>query len=160
MIDFSAAETPYSCSLENGLPLGSSLSIKGCVYDDADQIRFDLQSHSTVRVRHKSESFRNMPFHLNPRFHEKCIVMNSMEMSNWESEIRDSRMVFSPGTEFELVIRSQEDGFKVIVNGLEYTVFKYRGASPDSVYRFHCSGRVKLFSVEYEVNSCHLLEDL
>jgi tectonin beta-propeller repeat-containing protein 1 len=100
-IDVSATETPYLSKLPNGMPIGSVLKITGCVYDDADQIRFDLQAHAVVRLRHKSEYFRNMPLHINPRFHERCVVLNSMEMSNWETEFRDTRNVFSPGKEFE-----------------------------------------------------------
>ena len=149
-IDVSATETPYLIKLPNGMPFGSVLKITGCVYDDADQIRFDLQAHATVRLRHKSEYFRNMPLHLNPRFHEKCIVLNSMELSNWENEIRDSKMVFSPGKEFEMIIKSEVSGFRIIVDGKDFTVFKHRSQKPDTIVSLHCSGRVKLFNVKYE----------
>lgn len=148
-IDLSATETPYLVKLHNGMPCGSSLKITGCVYDDADQIRFDLQAHSTVRLRHKSEYFRNMPLHLNPRFHEKCIVLNSMELSEWQMEIRDSRMIFAPGHEFELIIRSEPDGFRLIVNGKDFLLFKHRGQQPESIVSLHASGRVKLFNINY-----------
>jgi tectonin beta-propeller repeat-containing protein 1 len=56
--DISATETPYLIKLDNGMSIGSSVRITGCVYDDADYIRFDLQSHATVLLRHKSEKFR------------------------------------------------------------------------------------------------------
>lgn len=149
-IDVSAGDTPYLAKLPNGMPVGSSLTITGCVYDDADQIRFDLQGHATVRLRHKSEYFRNMPLHLNPRFSERCIVLNSMEMSNWESELRDSRVIFSPGKEFELVIKSETNGFRISVDGKEFLLWKYRGQKPETVVSLHCSGRVKLFKIVYE----------
>ena len=149
-IDVSATETPYLTKLPNGMPLGSVLKITGCVYDDADQIRFDLQGHATVRLRHKSEYFRNMPMHLNPRFHERCVILNSMEMSNWESECRDSRMVFSPGKEFELVIKSDSFGFRIFVDGKDFVLWKHRGQKPETVVSLHCSGRVKLFKIVYE----------
>lgn len=151
--DISATETPYLVKLDNGMPLGSFVKITGCVYDDADQIRFDLQAHSTVRLRHKAESFRNVPLHINPRFHEKCIVLNSMEMSNWETEIRDSRIVFNPGSEFELYIRAEAEGFRIFVKGKEYIFFKYRNSRAESVCSLYCSGRVKLFKIVYETSS-------
>lgn len=149
-VDLSAAETPYLTKLPNGLPIGSTLRITGCVYDDADQIRFDLQAHAVTVMRHKAESFRNMPLHLNPRFHERCICLNSMEMSSWEKEIRDNRMVFSPGKEFELVIRSEAGGFRIIVDGKDYILWKHRSQKPETVVSLHCSGRVKLFKIFYE----------
>jgi tectonin beta-propeller repeat-containing protein 1 len=149
-IDVSTTETPYLIKLINGMPIGSFLRITGCVYDDADQIRFDLQSHATIRLRHKSEHFRNMPLHLNPRFHENCIVLNSMEMSNWEKEIRDSRMLFSPGKEFDLIVKTESNGFRIIVDEKDFITFKYRNQKPETIISMHCSGRVKLFNINYQ----------
>jgi tectonin beta-propeller repeat-containing protein 1 len=149
-IDVSATETPYTVKLPNGMPSGSFLKITGCVYDDADQIRFDLQSHATVKLRHKPEYFRNMPLHLNPRFNEKCIVLNSMELSNWENEERITKMVFAPGKEFELVLKSETRGFRIFVDGEEFVLFKRRNQSPSTIVSMHCSGRVKLFKIIYE----------
>ncbi|XP_055626940.1 tectonin beta-propeller repeat-containing protein [Toxorhynchites rutilus septentrionalis] len=151
-IDLSAAETPYLTSLSNGMIVGSCLEISGFVYDDADQIRFDLQSSPTVRARHKMESQRNIPLHINPRFNEKITVFNSMESSHWiEDEKRDGRMLFSPGAEFKLVIRSEPDGFRITVNDKEYPLYKYRnGLAPETVCSLYSSGRVKIFSIVYE----------
>lgn len=68
-IDVSATETPYFNTLYNGMPVGSILEVTGCVYDDADQIRFDLQCHSTVMtlMKHKFEKHRRVLCHINPR---------------------------------------------------------------------------------------------
>lgn len=149
-IDVSAAENPYLVKLYNGMPSGSILKITGCVYDDADQIRFDLQGNAVVSLRHKTEYFRNMPLHINPRFNEKCVCFNSMEMSNWETEIRDTRMLFAKGKEFELVIKSETRGFRIYVDGNEFILFKRRNQSPSTVVSLYCSGRVKLFKIMYE----------
>lgn len=149
-IDLFATESPYLTKLHNGLPIGSTLLITGCVYDDADQIRFDLQAHAVALMRHKVEHFRNMPLHLNPRFHERCICLNSMEMSCWEKELRDNRMMFSPGKEFELIIKSEAEGFRIVVDGKDFLLWKHRTQRPEAVVSLHCSGRVKLFKVFYE----------
>lgn len=49
------------------MPRGSELEITGCVYDDADQIRFDLQCHPTIKMGVKVEKFRVIAMHINPR---------------------------------------------------------------------------------------------
>lgn len=104
-VDVSAGETPYSTALTNGMHVGTVLRIRGCVYDDADQIRFDLQCHAQVSVKHRVEKMRKVAFHVNPRFSERTVVLNSMEQSEWQQEIRTKELAFAPGAEFDLVIR-------------------------------------------------------
>lgn len=104
-IDVSAGETPYCLQLTNGMHVGTVLRLRGCVYDDADQIRFDLQCHAQVSVKHRVEKQRKVAFHLNPRFNERTVVLNSMERSEWQTEIRTQEQAFAPGAEFDLVIR-------------------------------------------------------
>ncbi|XP_055708110.1 tectonin beta-propeller repeat-containing protein [Phlebotomus papatasi] len=147
-IDLSATETPYHVPLSNGLTPGTELEIFGCVYDDADHIRFDLQCHPTVKVRHKVESQRHVLMHLNPRFNEKEIIVNSMENSQWMTEIRDSRMVFSQGGEFKLTIRCEKAGYRIFVDDRDFLLFKHRGA-PEAISSLFVSGRIKLFRVIY-----------
>ncbi|XP_055686263.1 tectonin beta-propeller repeat-containing protein isoform X2 [Lutzomyia longipalpis] len=147
-IDLSATETPYHVPLPNGLTPGTELEISGCVYDDADHIRFDLQCHPTVKVRHKVESQRHVLMHLNPRFNEKEIILNSMENSQWMTEIRDSRMVFSQGGEFKLNIRCEKMGYRIAVDDRDFLLFKHR-APPEAVSSLFVSGRIKLFGVVY-----------
>ncbi|XP_058061619.1 tectonin beta-propeller repeat-containing protein [Anopheles bellator] len=151
-LDLKAAETPYLTALYNGMLIGSRLEITGFVYDDADQIRFDLQAHPTVRVRHKPESQRNIPLHINPRFNENLTVFNSMLASQWnEDEIRDRRVSFAPGAEFKLEIWSAADGFRVRVNEKDHPTFHYRsGLAPDMVCSLYSSGRVKILHITYD----------
>lgn len=103
--DMLGAETPYHSPLVNGMAVGSILEIRGCIFDDASQVRFDLQCHSTLKARFIIEKMRHVACHLNPRFNERIIVLNSMEFSEWMNELRTSDMVFSPGKEFKLEIR-------------------------------------------------------
>ncbi|XP_035793382.1 tectonin beta-propeller repeat-containing protein-like [Anopheles albimanus] len=151
-LEVKAAETPYLSELCNGMLIGSQLEIHGFVYDDADQIRFDLQARPTMRLRHKLESQRNIPLHINPRFNEKITVFNTMSASQWsEDEIRDKNVWFAPGTEFRLTIYSANDGFRVKVNEHEHPTFHYRsGLTPDTVCSLYSSGRVKILQIVYE----------
>lgn len=104
-IDMLAAETPYQTALVNGMAVGSALEIAGCIFDDADQVRFDLQCHSVLKTRFIVEKMRRIACHINPRFNEKLIVFNSMENSEWMEERRSSTVMFAPGAEFKLIIR-------------------------------------------------------
>ncbi|EDW69940.1 tectonin beta-propeller repeat-containing protein [Drosophila virilis] len=148
-MDVSTCETPYYNTLYNGMPCGSELEISGCVYDDADQIRFDLQCHSNIKAMpHRVEKFRVIAMHLNPRFNERTIVLNSMIDSEWLEEIRNDRMVFAPGASFTVKIRALQNQYQIIVNNALYTDYKYR-TDPAAVTCLYVSGRVKLFNVEY-----------
>lgn len=104
-MDMLAAETPYQTPLVNGMTIGSVLEINGCIFDDADQVRFDLQCHSVLKTRFIVEKMRRVACHINPRFNEKLIVFNSMENSEWMEEIRSDKVMFTPGAEFKLIIR-------------------------------------------------------
>lgn len=105
-VDLLAGETPYQTPLSNAMVAGSVLEITGCVFDDADHIRFDLQCHSSLKMKFIIEKMRHVAFHLNPRLNEKYIVMNAMENSEWSSnEFRSNDVFFAPGAEFKLIIR-------------------------------------------------------
>lgn len=99
--DLNVTETPYLVSVHNGMGAGSEIEVTGCIYDDADYVRFDLQGQPTVKHR---QSQRHVQLHLNPRFNEKEIVLNTMEASEWQTELRETKMVFLPGQEFHLKI--------------------------------------------------------
>lgn len=147
--EISALETPYYNNLCNGMPVGTELEISGCVYDDADQIRFDLQCHSSIKARPKIEKLRMIAMHLNPRFNERTIVFNSMEESEWAEEIRNDDVVFAPGHSFNLLLRSTQTGYNVHVNDRFYYNFKHK-LDPASVSCLYVSGRVKLFKIVYK----------
>ncbi|XP_068143293.1 tectonin beta-propeller repeat-containing protein [Drosophila tropicalis] len=152
-MDVSTCETPYYNTLYNGMPCGTELEISGCVYDDADQIRFDLQCHSTVRVLpHRVEKHRVIAMHLNPRFNERTTVLNSMKASEWLEEIRNDKMVFAPGATFTLKIRALQNHYEIKVNNMPYADYKYR-TDPEAVTRLYVSGRVKLFNILYRCPS-------
>ncbi|KAM7358465.1 tectonin beta-propeller repeat-containing peroxin 23 [Cochliomyia hominivorax] len=151
-MDVSTMETPYYNTLYNGMPRGSELEISGCVYDDADQIRFDLQCHPTIKMGVKVEKFRVIAMHINPRFNEKNIVLNTMENSEWQDETRYDKMVFAPGERFNLKIKALENHYTIFVNNVYFVDYKYR-VDPDSVTCLYVSGRVKLFNVVYRCPS-------
>lgn len=149
-IDVAAVETPYETPLHNGMIPGTELEISGCVYDDANQIRFDLLCHPTIRSKNKLEYNRHIALHVNPRFSERCIALNTMQDSQWScDEIRVEKTLFSPGAEFKLIIRCESSGYRLLVNDEELALFKHR-ISPNGVCKLFISGRVKLFKIIYK----------
>ncbi|KAI9586935.1 tectonin beta-propeller repeat-containing protein [Glossina fuscipes] len=147
-VDVSTMETPYYNTLCNGMPSGTELDITGCVYDDADQIRFDLQCHPNIKLRVKVEKFRVIAMHINPRFNEKTTVLNSMDDSEWQDEMRYDKMVFAPGATFNLKIKALKNHYQIIVNNSHFADYNYR-VDPAAVTCLYVSGRVKLFNVTY-----------
>lgn len=147
-IDMLGAETPYHSPLPNGMMIGSILEITGCIFDDASQVRFDLQCHSTLKTRFIVEKMRHVCCHLNPRFNEKLIVLNSMENSEWLTELRTDKMVFSPGSEFKLQIRCEATGLRFFVDNFEFVFYEHRLA-PEAVNSLYISGRIKIYNVKY-----------
>lgn len=180
--DFSAQETPYYNKLYNGMPVGSTLEITGCIYDDADHVRFDLQCHSTVKHRLKLEKLRHVALHINPRqvsnkllldylpetklslfyyrFNENAVILNSMENSEWSNEVRiDIKKYFQPGMEFKIVVKCQMRGLQILVNDIALPLFDHR-TFPEAISELYVSGRVKLFKLIYKsvsVRDDHLL---
>ncbi|XP_014095584.2 tectonin beta-propeller repeat-containing protein [Bactrocera oleae] len=146
--DVNTMETPYYNTLSNGMPFGTELEISGCVYDDADQIRFDLQCHPNIKTRPKVEKFRVIAMHINPRFNERTIVLNSMNDSEWLDEIRNDNMVFAPGATFTLRIKVLQKHYQLFVNNTHFADYKYR-TDPAAVTCLYVSGRVKLFNIVY-----------
>ncbi|XP_055376755.1 tectonin beta-propeller repeat-containing protein [Condylostylus longicornis] len=147
-IDLSATETPYYNILHNGMSPGTELEISGFISEDADQIRFDLQSHPNIKFRHKVEKLRVIAMHINPRFNEKSIILNSMENSEWMTELQYKNVVFSPGSSFTLIIRSTIQGYIIEVNNKPFADFKHR-MDPEAVTCLYVSGRIKLFNISY-----------
>lgn len=131
------------------MPISAEIEITGCIYDDAHDIRFDFMCHPTIKPRHKLEYNRQIALHLNPRFGENIVVLNSMEDSRWQKEVRiDKAMVLAPGVEFKLRVRCESSGFKITVDGREFVTFKHR-SSPDAITKLYVSGRVKLYNICY-----------
>lgn len=147
-VDMLACETPYQTRLFNGISVGSELEITGCIFDDADQVRFDLQCHSILRTRFVVEKMRQIACHINPRFNEKVMVLNTMENSEWMDEIRTKNVVFSPGNEFKLIVRCETAGLNIEVDGIQLYLYKHRIA-PEAVHGLFVSGRVKLYKVKH-----------
>lgn len=63
--------------------------------------------------RMSPNSERDIAFHLNPRFDQKVVVLNTFRNGNWDKEERPPSMVFDVDVTFAITIDCQHDCYKV-----------------------------------------------
>ncbi|XP_019751803.1 galectin-8 [Hippocampus comes] len=103
--------------LSGGLRVGSSIVIRGQVNQGAERFTVNL------RVGDGDDT----ALHINPRFKQKMIVLNSFLSGSWGAEERRvDTFPFAPGSYFEMIIRCDPDSFRVAVNGVHQLDYKYR----------------------------------
>ncbi|XP_035240193.1 uncharacterized protein LOC118209142, partial [Anguilla anguilla] len=111
---------PHEGPVYGGLRPGMSLFFLGTVPEDIKSFAINLQ-YGTM-------TDSDIAFHFNPRFEpsEKVVVFNSFKNGSWENEERVNQMPFQPGTNFGLVFIVTKQGYKVLINGEQFYVFKHR----------------------------------
>ncbi|XP_064157571.1 uncharacterized protein LOC135235715 [Anguilla rostrata] len=111
---------PHVGPVYGGLRPGMSLFFLGTVPEDIKSFAINLQ-YGTM-------TDSDIAFHFNPRFEpsEKVVVFNSFKNGSWENEERVNQMPFQPGTNFGLVFIVTKQGYKVLINGERFYVFKHR----------------------------------
>ncbi|XP_073983179.1 tectonin beta-propeller repeat-containing peroxin 23 isoform X1 [Rhodnius prolixus] len=130
---------PWEHSLNNGFPPDSVLTITGFISDNVERfsVNFDCESESLIAL------------HFNPRFKEKCVVRNSFENGSWGNEEREGILTLNPGGDFDISFQCQEDGFKILLNGMVFTYFEHR-IPPQKITTLRMIGNIELHSVVYE----------
>lgn len=94
--------------------------------EDAERFGVNLEAPPTYRNRHKAHAeLENVCLHLNPRFADAALVRNSMTDGQWDREERDGPQPFARGHDFKLTIDSTEDAFRIVVDDVELTPFRY-----------------------------------
>ncbi|XP_005876976.1 PREDICTED: galectin-9-like isoform X2 [Myotis brandtii] len=88
-----------------------------------------LPSYGTrFAVNFKTGSSDNdIAFHFNPRFEDGgYVVCNTRQKGQWEKEDRMMTNPFQMGIPFEISFLVQSSGFQVVVNGKDFTKYKFR----------------------------------
>lgn len=143
--DLSGKESPIKVALHGSFNPGTTLTLTGCIADDADRIGINLDAHSTYKLRHKAHSeSENTCLHFNPRFSDNYIVRNSMIEGKWGKEERDGEMPLKPGQEFTLKIETNEDAFVIYIDDKLFTHYRHR-LPPNSVSMLSIWGRLQPF---------------
>ncbi|XP_008194152.1 tectonin beta-propeller repeat-containing protein isoform X3 [Tribolium castaneum] len=143
--DLSGKESPIKVALHGSFNPGTTLTLTGCIGDDADRIGINLDAHSTYKLRHKAYSeFENTCLHFNPRFTDGYIVRNSMIEGKWGKEECEGEMPLQKGHEFTLKIETTEDAFVIYIDDKLFTHYRHR-LPPNSVSMLNIWGRLQPF---------------
>lgn len=143
-MDLSGRESPISIPLHGCVSPGTVISLNGCVPDDAERFSINLQAYNTYKLRHKAHAeYENYALHINPRFMDGKIVLNSMIEDKWGNE-QHAKNIFVRGLEFNMKILARTDDFLILVNGEELCAFRYR-LPCSSATLFTVKDRVQMF---------------
>ncbi|XP_060042464.1 galectin-7-like isoform X2 [Erinaceus europaeus] len=114
----SAQNVPYVISLPNGIELGGVVKIRGTVPENADRFHVDLVCSMGQDP--------DIALHFNPRFNENKVIFNSRKSGSWGTEEFGHNFPFRYGQAFEVLIITDQEGFKVIIGDQKYHHFCYR----------------------------------
>uniref|UniRef100_A0A7E4UUN3 Galectin n=1 Tax=Panagrellus redivivus TaxID=6233 RepID=A0A7E4UUN3_PANRE len=116
-----ALPVPYTSRLQEKINSGQTLFVHGKALENANFFTVNLLAGTPVI----DPNVGAVALHINVRFAEGKIVLNTLENGNWGKEERVSTP-FKPGQEFDLRIRAQDDKFEIIANQKEIHEYKYR----------------------------------
>lgn len=100
----------------------------------------------SINLQCGHEQFKNVGFHLNPRFHQNTCVLNDCKDGSWGPE-QVSDLTIKPGQSFVVEIVCHSDTYHVRVNGAEFGHFEHRHIDERPLQcldTLHITGDVKI----------------
>lgn len=129
---------------------GTTITLTGCVGDEAERIGVNLDAAPTYKTKHKAHTeLDNCALHFNPRFPENCVVRNAMIEGKWGHEETDGGMPLAKGQEFTLKFVCDADEFTIYVNEKLFTSFRCR-LPMESVISIGIWGKLQPFKLTIE----------
>nr|CDJ84613.1 Galectin domain containing protein [Haemonchus contortus] len=110
---------PYTTKLGQPLMAGQTIDIHGAINEDANRVEVNLL-HGASQIDPGQAAL-----HVNLRFDEGKIVMNSYMGGQWGKEERES-MPFKKGQKFDLRIRVHVDYMEISCDGKKVHEYKHR----------------------------------
>jgi len=121
-VDDRYLKVPYLTGLMNGrLMTGQQVLISGQLQDQASMFAIDL----------KSNNGSDIALHINPRFEENAITLNSFTGS-WGNEQRE-RIVMQRGEPFDVIVYNEQRHFTIFINGEKLCTYAHRTGEADGI---------------------------
>nr|AGH06131.1 galectin [Tegillarca granosa] len=136
---------PYIGGIPGGLKDGTKIVIHGQVAHHQHQFTVNLACGTNLEPR------SDTALHFNVRFHENCVVRNSLQHGSWEGEERHGGLPFQRGMPFEIRIIAQHNQYKIKVNGNDFAHFNHR-IPKHRVNTLTIEGDVFISSIMFEGN--------
>ncbi|KAM3829896.1 galectin-6-like isoform 3-T3 [Vipera latastei] len=138
---------PYYESVPGGLRPGMSVYVQGTVLRHTYRtwMNFNVDFAS---ARHKGA---DIPFHFNPRFRRRKLVLNTFESGSWGREEKHKNP-FQEGQDFEVLFIVTEAGYQILVNRKRFCSFRHR-IPPQSVHVIKVNGDLELQFLNVSVRS-------
>lgn len=111
---------------------------------------FNLVCYTTTFVKQKTVmDSHDVALHFNPRLKENIIVRNTYQNGQWGDEERNGDSPLKAGCDLTLYIICEERGYKIYINGSEYTFYSHR-ISPQSITHLRIKGLLTLCNITYK----------
>ncbi|XP_041352306.1 galectin-4-like [Gigantopelta aegis] len=134
---------PYSGVIPGGLNIGRMIIVQAKVPHHQNSFSINLCVGPSVNP------LTDTGLHFNPRFSEGCVVRNSFQFGVWANEERHGGMPLQKGAPFEIIILVNYDGYKISVNGKQFTNFRHRLAK-ESLYYLVINGGIEISFIKFE----------
>ncbi|XP_063893102.1 32 kDa beta-galactoside-binding lectin-like [Helicoverpa armigera] len=114
------SQDPYGQNMQcvhkipGGICSSNKIRIQGSIPHDAHRFTINLKCGADVA------------FHINPRFDEMEIVRNTYSAGFWGKEERSGGMPLRRGGNFDMLIASDDESFRVAINGQHFCEFVHR----------------------------------
>ncbi|KAH9512074.1 carbohydrate binding [Dermatophagoides farinae] len=147
---------PACCPMPNGghLRPGSLITVYATCPSNQGRFRIDLYASNCQHCRSNDDgktslydpNKRIVALHFNARFGEALdgssyIVMNSFHQGKWDQDERSTVFPFQPEQSFCIMILTEEDRFRIYVDGGEQPHYQFKHRFPISdIGRIHVEG--------------------
>ncbi|XP_021936324.1 galectin-4-like isoform X2 [Zootermopsis nevadensis] len=139
---------PLVVPLSSGLPFGSELSLEGSVPPGAQEFSVELLVPDDVEFTEQSA----MAFSFHARFDVEQVYHNSFLKHAWGQQEIPYWFPLQADAEFNVSLQSDNQGFKVNVNGALFWMFFHR-VDPSQVSHVRVFGDVSLYKLIYHVGA-------
>ncbi|XP_038066073.1 galectin-4-like [Patiria miniata] len=136
---------PYSGPIPGGVFPSKTIHVQGFVPHGSQRFSVNLQCGVGIKGP-------DIAFHFNPRFQagQNLIVCNTLSGGKWGAEERQHQSPFAHGQNFHIIIRCEQNSFKVAVNGRHFLEYYYRIHNLQSINAVMIDGTVTVYNIQYE----------